>query len=114
MPRRPRSGNHSNNSGNQRRNGSKRKGNHTKAKERAKADNLQFEPSKWESQKYVIHGHLATSLICTAIISKEPASHILLQPTQNRCQHPMPLRPPAEPPAALVEPPTPALAIDLV
>ena len=45
MPRKPRSGN-SSNSGSQRRNGNKRKGSHTKGKDRAKADNLQFEPSK--------------------------------------------------------------------
>ena len=70
MPRKPRSGNHSN-SGSQRRNGNKRKGSHTKGKDRAKADNLQFDPSKWESQKYVILGHLASSPICTAIIYKE-------------------------------------------
>ena len=70
MPRKPRSGNHSN-GGSQRRHGSKRKGSHTKGKDRAKADNLQFDPSKWESQKYVILGHLASSPICTAIIYKE-------------------------------------------
>ena len=70
MPRKPRSGNHSN-GGNQHRHGSKRKGSHTKGKDRAKADNLQFDPSKWESQKYVILGHLASSPICTAIIYKE-------------------------------------------
>ena len=39
------------------------------AQSRTKADNLTYDPQKWDKQKYVIMAHLSSSPICSAIVT---------------------------------------------